>query len=575
MDSTEVRMGFSASSPAALDGIVAAVGGKAREFAHVSPAEKARVLRECIPLVAAVAEEWVRVACASKGIALGSPAEAEEWLAGPVVTIRNVRLLAESLEHVAAGRPPAPRILPRTRADGRVVTDVFPTSALDKAMFSGFRCEVVHEAGITEADALAARAARYRSGEPWEGDLTLILGAGNVSSIPAMDALAVLFIDGCVALLKTNPVNAWVKPVLERAFAPLISRGWLRIIDGDGSVGAQLCAHPGVGRIHITGSDRTFDAIVWGPPGPEQDRRKRENDPVCRKPVTSELGNVSPVVIVPWTYSASELRFQARNVATMVANNASFNCNAAKMLITSAGWAQRKEFLDLVIQALADIPTRKAYYPGAHDRYASLLQGRDGGIARVVGISDDHLPWTLVRGLDAADVGEPLFRIEPFCAIIGETALPADEPDSFLAQAVAFCNDRLWGTLNACLIVHPAFERGSGRASVDAAIDLLRYGTVTVNHWPALGYGLVSPPWGGHPSSTPQDIQSGTGWVHNAFMLGRIEKSVLRGPLVVQPTPPWFAGNPRGPAIARRLLAMEADPKWGTFLGIVKTSLFG
>ena len=33
------------------------------------------------------------------------------------------------------------------------------------------------------------------------------------------------------------------------------------------------------------------------------------------------------------------------NVAGMVVNNGSFNCNAAKMLVTSKSWPQREEFL--------------------------------------------------------------------------------------------------------------------------------------------------------------------------------------------------------------------------------------
>ena len=38
----------------------------------------------------------------------------------------------------------------------------------------------------------------------------------------------------------------------------------LRVVYGGIEVGAQLCAHPEVDSIHVTGSDRTYDAIVWG-----------------------------------------------------------------------------------------------------------------------------------------------------------------------------------------------------------------------------------------------------------------------------------------------------------------------
>ena len=64
-------------------------------------------------------------------------------------------------------------------------------------------------------------------------------------------------------------------------------------------MGAYLTTHPMVDAIHVTGSHATHEAIVWGPPGPEREARKARHDPVIKKPVTSELGNVSPAVVVP------------------------------------------------------------------------------------------------------------------------------------------------------------------------------------------------------------------------------------------------------------------------------------
>ena len=55
------------------------------------------------------------------------------------------------------------------------------------------------------------------------------------------------------------------------------------------------------------------------------------DQPIFTKPITSELGNVSPVIIMPYLYTAGDLWYAARSVASQVTNNASFNCNAAKM----------------------------------------------------------------------------------------------------------------------------------------------------------------------------------------------------------------------------------------------------
>ena len=146
----------------------------------------------------------------------------------------------------------------------------------------------------------------------------------------------------------------------------------MRIIYGGAREGAAAIEHPPVDEVHITGSIYSHDAIVWGPTPEERERRKRENDPLLKKPITSELGNVSPWIIVPGTYSDKQLRFQAENVAASITNNASFNCIATKMIVTWKDWPQRQRFLDAVEAVLAKVPPRKAYYPGARDRFSRL-----------------------------------------------------------------------------------------------------------------------------------------------------------------------------------------------------------
>jgi aldehyde dehydrogenase (NAD(P)+) len=186
----------------------------------------------------------------------------------------------------------------------------------------------------------------------------------------------------------------------------------------------------------------------------------------------------------------------------------------------------------------------------------------------------DSLAWALITDVDASKADEPLFQIEPFCGILSQTDLDEKDPSAFLAAATKFCNDRLWGTLNACVVVDSRTESDSQVAkALDQAITKLRYGTVAINHWPALGYGLGSVPWGGHPSATPLDIQSGLGWVHNTFMLDGIDKSVVRGPLTVRPSPVWFYDKRRVARIGEKMLAMDLAPAWRKLPGLVRAAL--
>jgi hypothetical protein len=47
------------------------------------------------------------------------------------------------------------------------------------------------------------------------------------------------------------------------------------------------------------------------------------------------------------------------------------------------------------------------------------------------------------------------FTQESWCGVTAQTALPGADAAEYLRNAVRFCNETLWGTLNAGIIVHP------------------------------------------------------------------------------------------------------------------------
>jgi acyl-CoA reductase-like NAD-dependent aldehyde dehydrogenase len=558
-----------------LDRHVGRLREKAREFARLAVAQKLDLLRDLHRQTADAASEWVGVACRAKGISLDEPVAGEEWIAGPAVTLRNIRFLIVALGEIGQhGVPVLADKRIRDLAHGAVGIRVAPYDKYDPALYGGITGETWLKAGIGRSDVPGHQASFYKKKDP-EGGVSLVLGAGNVASIPPMDVLHKMFVDGNVVILKMNPVNEYLGPILERAFKTLIDKGYLAIVYGGGEVGAYLCYHRDVADVHVTGSDKTHDLIVWGPPGPEREDRKRRGDPLLTKPITSELGNVSPVMVVPGPYTDDELSSMAENVAGMVTNNASFNCNAAKMLVLPKGWSLRDPFIKKLEAVLAKVPPRKAYYPGAMQRYESLTSGH-ADVRKIGRGSEVILPWTLVLGLDGDDPNEKNFTTEPFCAILSEVAIGSSDPVEFLRAAVPFANDRIWGTLNAMLFVHPAVEASqSSKTAVDDALRDLRFGTVAVNAWPALAYALCSTPWGGHPSATLANVQSGIGWVHNTVMLEDIEKCVIRAPLKPMPKQVYFAGHKTVHKLGQRLVAFEASPSWLKVPGLAIAALGG
>jgi hypothetical protein len=53
--------------------------------------------------------------------------------------------------------------------------------------------------------------------------------------------------------------------------------------------------------------------------------------PVLAKPVTAELGNITPYIIVPGNWSERDIEYHVTNVASGLAQNTGHNCIAAEV----------------------------------------------------------------------------------------------------------------------------------------------------------------------------------------------------------------------------------------------------
>jgi len=558
-DASGARPAAPPTPRAELDAAVDALGRRRDEWAALPLDERIGLLDELIARFRDLAEEWVETAREIEGVAGGDRVRGEEWIAGPYCILRDLRLLRDSLRDLADGSAPRLPGAPNVR-DGRVVAPVFPASLWDRLFFPGVTAEVWMEPEVPAGRLAEFQAAAYReAGAPPVGRVALVLGAGNVSSIGPMDAAHKLFVEKQVVLYKSHPVQDPLGPLFERAFAPLVERGFVRVVYGGAEVGAYLVDHPGVDEVHVTGSDRTYEAMVFGP-GEEGARRKVRGERRLAKRVTAELGNVSPWIVVPAAWSPSDLAFHAENLVSSLVNNAGFNCNATRVIVTWKGWAQRDDLLAAVGDLLAATPVRPAFYPGAADRYDRFLAAHPD--ARTFGErTEDALPWALLAGLDPDAGDEVAFRVEAFCGLFAEVAIDAPSPARFVDRAVEFVNDRLWGSLNVTLVVHPdARTDPETAAALTRAEADLRYGTVSLNHWAAVGYALGVTPWGAYPGHPPEDIQSGTGFVHNTYLFDRPRKTVVRAPFRPFPKPPWFASHAHAGPLSAELTRFEASP---------------
>lgn len=537
-------------------------------------ARRVRLLDQVHAAAAAHAESWVRAAAAYKLLAPDSPLTGEEWTSGPYPVLTATAALAGSVRALDEGRSPVDGFSLGKAPGGRVAVRVLPHGIHDRLLLSGFGAEVWMPPGVT-AEAVREQAGLAQRRPSRTGGVGVVLGAGNITSIPVLDVLYELYAHNRVVALKLNPITDGLLDVFRAVLAPLIGIGAVRVLTGDADIGTRLVHHPAVRHVHMTGSAATHDAIVFGT-GAEGAACRKAKTPLLAKPITSELGGVSPVIVLPGSWSDAELRFQAEHVATQRLHNGGYNCVAGQVVVISRDWALKDRFLTHLRAVLHEAPKRPAYYPGSDDRVARALTSYPG--AQVIGAR------VLVEGVDARDPG-PLLTTEYFAPVLGVLELPGEAPE-FLEHAVRTANEDFAGTLGVNIIAHPRTLASLG-AVLDDRIAELRYGTVAVNAWTGLGYLTSTASWGAFPGHTLDDIQSGTGVVHNAILLNNPERTVVRGPfrpsprsllhgeLSLSPKPPWFVTNRTATTTARLLTDFAAIPRWSALPGLFASALRG
>ncbi|MBL1086476.1 aldehyde dehydrogenase family protein [Streptomyces actinomycinicus] len=548
------------------DALVARLATGERAWARTSLAERRELLLDVAAATAAVAEEWVRTAAGIKQLTPASPLVGEEWMSGPYALLTYLQALQETMRRLDEGADVlgGTRI---TRAPGdRLAVQVLPYDTYDKLLMNGFHAEVWTTPGVTEEQLRATAGLTQRTPRRTRG-VALVLGAGNIFSIPLLDVLYQLYAENRTTVLKLNPTTDPLADVYRAVFEPLIDRGLVEIVTGGPDVGMAAAGHPGITAVHMTGSEATHDAVVWGT-GDAAAAAKATGTPKLSKPMTSELGGVAPIIVLPGEWSDADLRYQAEHVATMRLHNSGCNCIAGQILILSSDWAQKNAFLTALRRALATAPARPAWYPGCEARVRSARELHPGRAEKPGGTPER----TLLTGLDLTSPDESAFTTEYFGPVLGVAEL-SGTGSRFLGAAVAAANDRLHGTLGANLIAHPDTLKALGHR-LRAAIADLRYGTVAVNAWTGVGYATPRATWGAFPGHTLDDVQSGIGVVHNALLMGHAERTVVTGPFrpaprsvlhrgtSISPKPPWFVTNTTAARTGRLLTEFAAHPRW-------------
>jgi acyl-CoA reductase-like NAD-dependent aldehyde dehydrogenase len=502
---------------------------RAPVWAALPPAERAALLLACRERVAGHADAWTAAAAEIKGVA-GTPASGEEAITGPWGVIRALDAYIETLAHVGSlGRPLISQRLGR-RAEGAYAVRVFPNSLFDRFLLPGVTADVWLQSGAAPDDNCVERG----------GHVVAVMGAGNITAIAILDVLTKLVNDDAVCMLKIHSRFDPLAPIMNDAFAPLIEAGYLATTCGGSDRAALLCSSPLVDAVHVTGSAATYRAIAAK----------------SAKPITAELGNVTPAIVLAGRWSDADIEYAAESIVSAKLHNNGYNCAALQVLVLPSRWEQGNALLAAIERVMQRVPRRQAYYTGSIERFQRLIAGRTT-LRQFGDVDDNYIPPSVVE-VDAADAAEPLFAEEAFCPLLAVTTIEG-ESSIYLRDAVRFCNEALAGDLAAHIIAHPAALRDSA-ADVDDAIQDLRYGCVGINLWCGAAFLIPQIPWGGAAGNSPNQVRSGIGSVHNSLRIMGSTKTVLRGPL--RPLggrfrPPWFATQRNAAAIGKTLSDYE------------------
>ncbi|MBP6805040.1 MAG: aldehyde dehydrogenase [Chloroflexi bacterium] len=555
-----------------IDEYLSRLQANKEKWARLSLQNKCQLLQQIGQNLAAQAAHWVAQANAARQIAPDSLWAAEEWY--EIFTVaRALHDYTAALALLDQGVQPRPRKV-WTRPDGQVVAQVFPADLYDYLLFNGISSEVWMQPEVTLETLPQHIGSFYRQPQP-SGAVTLILGAGNVNSIAPLDALDRLFRHAQVALLKLSPVNAYLQPLLEAIFAPMIRAGFLAIITGDANIGNYLVHHPAVDEIHVTGSAETYQAIV------SNQRNGDLRSPDAPKPITAELGGVTPVIVLPGQWTAADIRFQAENIATMKLYNCGFNCISAQLLVLPEQWPQKQELVTAVEQVMQSLPPQYAYYPGVAQRLQAVQQVYPEAVQL-----GREAARTIIPTAAVSESSDYCRRTEFFGPMLAVMTLPGETAVSFLQNAVTLCNQSVAGTLGIDLIASPDVLKTEA-AAVDTAVAALKYGTIGLNVWCGLGYRITQNPWGAFQSPDAGDVGSGRGVVHNTLLFDSPQKTVLRGRFrpfprswrhgdpAFMPKPPWFVTHRQRLTTARRVARFALNPGYLRLPGIFAAALRG
>lgn len=514
------------------------------EFTDISNQELITLLEETIQNIRTISYYWVSISSEKKGIT-HKPKEGEEWISGPFASIIAIQYFIEFLKDPSNFDTSKYNKVEHSY-------NVFPNKLIERLTLPFISAQVTFPKNVNIKQIQEYRGFSNRF-DKFTPKISLVLGAGNVSSIPFLDTLYQMIAHRSVVLLKLNPVNDYLQPVFEQIFENFISRGFLVITKGDIEASNYMSNHSGVSQIHLTGSNFTYEQIVYGRKLTEKERTLKALPKLNKKSITSELGNITPFIIHPGNWTKSEIKYQARKIVTAKLNNSGFNCIAAQVIVLPKDWRHTEQLKEFIKYYMKKVGDTTSYYPGANENLKYLKSKKNYEQLN----NDSCSTPFLISELDL----DPTYAIkEVWSTALYFKELAFETYEDFADKSIHYVNNELWGNLGVSVIIKN-HNKKSNKEVLNKYKKDLKFGTVAINEWSAVAFLIPSMPWGGYPGNRDNDIQSGQGYVHNSYFFENVEKGIVETKFRISKLidPPWFCTNKKAHRIFKHLTYFQAN----------------
>ena len=541
-----------------IDRSVSKLRLNSKEFSNLSNDDLIFMLQSVIRNIKTTSYYWISVASENKGYDK-KHLEGEDWVSGPFSTILAIEYYIKFLQNESN--------LDIRNFDEKTNTlKVFPNNNVEKLTFPFLTGEVVFNKTLDfeKIDTYRGFSNRYDKFTP---KITLVLGAGNVSSIPLLDALFHIIAYRSTIFLKLNPVNEYLKPVFEQILMPFIDRGYLIVSNADIEASEYLCDHDNFNHIHLTGSNFTYEQIVYKKVLSNKERSTKTLKKVNKTPITTELGNVTPFIIHPGSWTKSEIKYQARKIVTAKLNNSGFNCIAAQIIVMPKDWSHAETLKKYINYYLKKVGDTFSYYPGSNKLLQTLQENDSYSQVNDVSCKTPFLVSDIENQLEFE-------KNEVWSSVLYFKEIDHDSVNDYVNKAVDYVNSELWGNLGVSILFKHHNKKRNNKYLSKYTNDL-KYGTVAINEWAAIGYVIPTMPWGGYPGNPDYDIQSGQGFVHNALFLESPLKGVVKTRFRLSRfiDPPWFVTNKKSHRIFKNLTYYQATKSKVNFIKLIFSTL--